>query len=65
MRLKDLDIDRGQIVIRNAKGQNDRTVMLPHSLSDELKLIVQRRRIRHEQDLSVGIGLNEKVGSLQ
>ncbi len=36
LRVKDLDFDRGVVVVRQAKGDKDRVVMLPRSLAAEL-----------------------------
>lgn len=36
LRVKDLDFDRGLIVVREGKGGKDRAVMLPQSLRDDL-----------------------------
>lgn len=33
LRVKDVDFDRGAIVVRSGKGDKDRVVMLPRSLS--------------------------------
>ncbi|MDZ7920237.1 integron integrase [Rhodoferax sp.] len=37
LRVKDVDFDRHAIVVREAKGNKDRVVMLPHSLEGALK----------------------------
>lgn len=37
LRVKDVDFDRGVIVVRQAKGDKDRVVMLPRSLADDLR----------------------------
>ncbi len=44
LRTKDIDFDRGAIIVREAKGGKDRVVMLPRSLRDELK---QQLRLSH------------------
>jgi integron integrase len=56
LRLRDVDFDRGQIIVRSGKGDKDRIVMLPQSLRQAL--IEQMRRVRrlHEQDLCKGGG---------
>ncbi len=36
MRLRDIDVDRAQIIIRSGKGDKDRIVMLPASLRQRL-----------------------------
>ncbi len=37
LRVKDLDFDRGVIVVREAKGNKDRVVMLPRSIEAQLR----------------------------
>ncbi len=44
LRTKDVDFERGAIIVREAKGSKDRVVMLPRSLRDELK---QQLRLSH------------------
>ncbi len=44
LRTKDIDFDRGAIIVREAKGGKDRVVMLPQSLRDELR---QQLRLSH------------------
>jgi integrase len=36
LRIKDVDFDRGVIIVRDGKGGKDRVVMLPQSLRDDL-----------------------------
>lgn len=50
LRVKDLDFDRRQIVIRQAKGGKDRIVMLPEALRTDLQAQVARVRVLWEQD---------------
>ncbi len=50
MRTKDVDFERGQIIVRNGKGGKDRVVMLPERLRDELERHLQRVRILFETD---------------
>jgi integron integrase len=56
LRLRDLDFERGQIVIRAAKGEKDRLVMMPRSLCG--RLVQQARRVRalHEREVRRGGG---------
>lgn len=54
MRVKDLDIERGQITIREGKGNKDRVTMLPASLADELSDHLVARRRLHDIDLATG-----------
>jgi integron integrase len=56
LRVRDLDFDRGQIVVRGGKGDKDRIVMLPGSCGGALAEQVRRARHRHERDVSHGGG---------
>ena len=56
LRLRDLDFDREQILIRGGKGDQDRIVMLPRSLTRRLSDQTRRVRTRHERDVSKGGG---------
>ena len=44
LRTKDVDFERGAIIVREAKGNKDRVVMLPASLRDAMK---QQLRLSH------------------
>ncbi|MCB0353533.1 MAG: integron integrase [Bdellovibrionales bacterium] len=52
LRIKDLDFDRGQIVIQKSKGYRDRIVPLPRSILKVLLDTVSKRVELHERDLS-------------
>lgn len=54
LRVKDLDFDRGQLVIRGGKGDKDRVTVLPTSLIDMLRLQLDRVRALHEEDVAAG-----------
>jgi integron integrase len=56
LRVRDVDFDRQQIVVRSGKGEKDRTVMLPASLRGALVEQVRAARHRHERDLAKGGG---------
>jgi len=56
LRLKDVDFDRKQIIIREAKGEKDRAVPLPRKLVADLKYQMELVRKLHEHDLLVGAG---------
>jgi integron integrase len=56
LRVKDLDFDRGQVVVREGKGDKDRVTMLPQSLVNELQAHLKRVRLLHEKDLAEGFG---------
>ena len=50
LRVKDVDFDRQVIVVREAKGNKDRVVMLPQSLEAELRKQVAEARRTWEHD---------------
>ena len=54
LRVKDIDIERGQITIREGKSNKDRITMLPASLGDELRDHLVARRRLHDIDLATG-----------
>ena len=56
LRVKDLDFNLNQLIVRQGKGATDRITMLPVSLQAQLELHLQRVRILHKQDLTHGFG---------
>ncbi|MBI3637291.1 MAG: integron integrase, partial [Candidatus Rokubacteria bacterium] len=56
LRVKDVDFDTNQIVIRDGKGSKDRVTMLPNALKADLATHVERVRKQHAADLSHGGG---------
>ncbi len=54
LRVKDIDFDRREILIRDGKGAKDRVTMLPASLIAPLKEHMARRRVIFEADLAAG-----------
>jgi integron integrase len=56
LRVKDLEFSRGEILVRDGKGQKDRVTMLPRSLVAGLQQQLQAVRVLHEQDLAEGFG---------
>ncbi len=54
LRVKDLDIGRMQIIVRQGKGAKDRSVPLPASLVPHLQWVLERRRRWHHVDLATG-----------
>lgn len=55
LRVKDVQIPRGQIVVRGGKGNKDRVVMLPRSVRADLERQLAWRRQLHERDLARGV----------
>jgi integrase len=56
LRVKDLDFDRGQLVIRGGKGDKDRVTVLPSSLVDSLLLQLEQVSALHGQDVAADFG---------
>lgn len=56
LRVKDVDFDYRQIVVRDGKGQKDRVVPLPQKLVDPLHQHLDKVRALHEDDLAQGAG---------
>jgi len=56
LRVKDLDLERGEIVVRDGKGRKDRVTMLPRSLAADLRAQLARARALHMSDLASGFG---------
>ena len=64
LRVKDLDFDRGEIVVRGGKGGRDRRTMLPGSAKETLTRHVAAVRAQHGEDLRRGAGWVEMPGAL-
>ncbi len=54
LRVKDLDLQRLQLTVRDGKGGKDRTTTLPQSLVPQLQWILDRRQRWHHVDLATG-----------
>jgi len=50
LRIKDLDLSRREIMVRDAKGQKDRVTMLPDALVPTLKVHLEQVRLQYEKD---------------
>lgn len=55
LRVKDIDFDQGEILIRDGKGAKDRVTMLPEALKQPLRAHLERRRLIYEDDLAKGM----------
>lgn len=51
LRIKDVDFDRQEIIVRDGKGGKDRRVPLPRRLRDAMQEAVARVQLIHQQDL--------------
>jgi len=56
LRIRDIDFGRAQIIVRAAKGDKDRAVMLPEALQDRLRTHLGGNRARWDADVSRGGG---------
>jgi integron integrase len=56
LRVKDIDFERKEILIRDGKGAKDRVTMLPVSLADLLQRHLQTVKALHDDDLQSGYG---------
>ena len=65
LRVKDVDFDRQEIVVRDGKGGKDRRVPLPRRLRDSLQESVARVQMIHQQDLAAGLAGAWLPGALE
>ena len=56
LRVKDLDFDRGEVIVRSGKGDKDRVTILPEALYEPLKAHLHDVRKQHMRDLEKGFG---------
>jgi integron integrase len=56
LRVKDLDFDRGQVVVRGGKGDKDRVTVLPQSLVQALQVQLDVARRMHTEDVAADFG---------
>jgi integron integrase len=56
LRVKDLDFDYQQIIVRDGKGEKDRRTILPRPLIEPLQRHLARVRLQHEEDVLLGCG---------
>jgi integron integrase len=56
LRVKDLDFDYRQVVVRDGKGEKDRRTILPRPLIEPLQRHLARVRLQHEEDVLLGCG---------
>jgi integron integrase len=65
IRVKDIDFDRGEIMVRAGKGDKDRRVPLPRLVVPALKVQLERVRQRFEKDLRSGVTGAPLPGALE
>lgn len=54
LRVKDVDFERNEILIRDGKGGKDRVTMLPSSIATGLQAHLEQRRLLFEDDNRIG-----------
>ncbi len=54
LRVKDVDFERREIIVREGKGFKDRVTVLPQILIEPLKLQLEKVRALHQEDLAAG-----------
>ena len=56
LRVKDIDFDYSQVIVRDGKGGKDRVTILPERLAEPLRQHLARVKPLHEKDLAEGYG---------
>jgi integron integrase len=56
LRVKDVDLARREIVVREGKGNKDRVTILPHTVAPTLAAHLTHVRRLHNEDLAAGFG---------
>ena len=56
LRVKDVEFERHELIVRDGKGFKDRMTMLPDSLVGPLKTHMERVKALHMEDLQAGYG---------
>jgi integron integrase len=65
LRVKDVDLDRGELTVRDGKGRKDRVTVLPSSLTAPLRAQLDRVGRQHQLDLAHGLGSVELPDALE
>jgi len=64
LRVKDLDLDRGELTVRRGKGGKDRVTVIPETVRGPLGEHLARVQVMHGRDLATGGGWVEIPGGL-
>jgi len=54
LRVKDIDFGNHRIIVRSAKGANDRSTLLPETLIEPLQFQLKTTQLIHQKDLKEG-----------
>ena len=64
VRVKDLDLERGELTVRRGKGGKDRVTVVPETLRGPLREHLGRVKVVHDRDVAEGGGWVEVPGGL-
>jgi integron integrase len=56
LRVKDVDLVRRRIIVRNGKGAKDRATVLPATLVEPLRIHLEKVRLLHDRAVNSGVG---------
>lgn len=56
LRVKDVDFERGRLIVRQGKGRKDRVALLPERVAPRLAAHLDVVRRQHDKDLAAGVG---------
>jgi len=56
LRVKDIDLNRREVIVRRGKGQKDRRTVLPGAVVEKLRSHLETVKTQHEGDISLGAG---------
>lgn len=56
LRVKDIDFDYAQIIVRSGKGAKDRVTLLPKRSVDALHAQIEKVRVMHDREMAQGFG---------
>jgi integron integrase len=65
LRVKDLDLERNELIVRDGKGQKDRVTVLPAALNETLRAHIATVKAQHQRDLEDGLGAVALPGALE
>ncbi|MFN8546592.1 MAG: integron integrase [Candidatus Eisenbacteria bacterium] len=64
LRVKDVDFERRELVVRDGKGRKDRVTVLPEPVIQPLLVHLEDVRRQHQDDLALGLGSVELPDTL-
>ena len=65
LRVKDLEFERGEVLVRRGKGAKDRITVLPEGLRQPLAAHLEEVKVLHQADLAEGGGRVTLPGALE